>query len=84
MQAAGFLAMFPLMFASSTFVPLDGLRGWLNAVAALNPITYAVDASRALALGHPAWSGALAAVAISLAVAAVTAPVAVAGFGRPV
>jgi ABC-2 type transport system permease protein len=83
MQAAGFLAMFPLMFASSAFVPLDGLTGWLRAVAALNPITYAVDASRALALGHPAWGGALAAVAISLAVAAVAAPVAVAGFGRP-
>jgi len=83
MQAAGFLAMFPLMFASSAFVPVDGLPGWIGAVATLNPITYAVDASRALALGHPTWGGAAAAVAISLVVAAVAAPVAVAGFGRP-
>src|SRR5207249_288936 len=44
MQTVGFLAMFPLMFASSAFVPLASLPTWLKVVATINPLTYAVDA----------------------------------------
>ncbi|WP_329297133.1 ABC transporter permease [Streptomyces sp. NBC_00659] len=83
MQAVGFLAMFPLMFASNAFVPVDGLPGWLGAVATVNPMTYGVEAARDLTLAHPVGWGALIAVALSAAIGAIAIPVAVRGFRRP-
>ncbi|MQA08830.1 MAG: ABC transporter permease [Pseudonocardiaceae bacterium] len=83
MQQVGFLAMFPLMFASSAYVPLDGLPVWLRAVATVNPLTYAVDASRNLALAMPVGTGVLSAVAASAALLAVGAFAAVRGFRKP-
>ncbi len=50
-QTIGFLFVFPLMFASSAFTPIDGLPDWLQLIARWNPMTHAVNASRALALG---------------------------------
>src|SRR5690606_10981431 len=49
----GFLVTFPLMFASSAFVPIDVLPRWLQVAAIVNPVTYAVNASRALSLDWP-------------------------------
>ena len=43
---------FPLLFLSSAFVPVEALPGWVRTVAALNPITYGVDAARALMYGQ--------------------------------
>lgn len=43
---------FPLLFLSSAFVPVEALPGWVRTVAALNPITYGVDAARALMYGR--------------------------------
>ncbi|OIJ68206.1 ABC transporter permease [Streptomyces mangrovisoli] len=83
MQAVGFLAMLPLMFASNAFVPVDGLPGWLGAVAKVNPMTYGVQAARDLALGNPAGYDALLAVGISFAIGALAIPLAVRGFRRP-
>lgn len=83
MQSVGFLAMFPLMFASSAFVPVAGLPAWLQAVAQVNPMTYAVDSARQLALGGAVGSGALTAIGLSLALAAVGAVVALRGIRRP-
>ncbi|MFF3617328.1 ABC transporter permease [Streptomyces sp. NPDC002580] len=83
MQAVGFLAMLPLMFASNAFVPVDGLPGWLGAIATVNPMTYGVEAARGLALDHPVGWGALIAVALSAAIGAIAIPVAVRGFRRP-
>jgi ABC-2 type transport system permease protein len=82
MQTVGFLAMFPLMFASSAYVPINGLPGWLQAIANVNPLTHAVDAARGLALAHPV-NGVVAAVVTSLVIAAVGAAFAVKGFKRP-
>jgi len=82
MQTVGFLAMFPLMFASSAYVPVSGLPGWLQAVANVNPLTYAVDAARALALAHPV-TGVVGALVTSAALAAVGWAFAVRGFRRP-
>jgi ABC-2 type transport system permease protein len=50
-QVAGFMVLFPLMFASSSYVPVDTLPGWLQAIAKVNPLSYMVDANRALVLG---------------------------------
>lgn len=45
------LLTFPLLFISSAFVPLEVLPNWIQTVALVNPITYGVDAIRALMLG---------------------------------
>lgn len=49
------LILFPLLFASSAFVPVNTLPGWLQIVSAVNPITYGVDAARALMLDGWMW-----------------------------
>ena len=83
MQSVGFLAMFPLMFASSAYVPINGLPGWLQLVAKINPLTYAVDAARNLALAMPVGTGVLSALVASLVLAAVGVAFAIPGFRRP-
>jgi len=40
----------PLLFLSSAFIPLESLPGWIRTFAKVNPITYGVDAARALML----------------------------------
>jgi ABC transporter DrrB family efflux protein len=73
---AGLLTVIPLIFTSSTFVPVATMPGWLQAFAKLNPITITVDALRALCLGGPtathlwhalAWIGALLLVTVPAA-----------------
>ena len=57
-QSAGFVVIFPLVFASSIFVPLATLPGWLEAIAKVSPVTLTADAARSLALtGTPASLG---------------------------
>jgi ABC-2 type transport system ATP-binding protein len=76
-QSAGFVAIFPLVFASSVFVPVDSMPGWLQAFAKISPVTLAADAARGFALGSStagslpgalAWIGGLLAVFIPLCV----------------
>jgi ABC-2 type transport system permease protein/oleandomycin transport system permease protein len=73
----GLLAVIPLIFTSSTFVPVATFPGWLQAFAKVNPITVTVDALRALCLGGPtatyvwpalAWLGGLLVVTVPAAV----------------
>jgi len=45
----GFVSL-PLTFASSALVPLTLMPGWMQRVARLNPMTYAIDALRTLVL----------------------------------
>lgn len=52
------LLVFPLTFISSAYVPVSSMPGWLQAFAQHQPITYMVDAVRALTLG-PAGQGLL-------------------------
>jgi ABC-2 type transport system permease protein len=44
------LLQFPLLFLSSAFVPISVLPGWIQTVAKVNPVTYGVDAARAVIL----------------------------------
>ena len=53
-QALGFMAIFPLTFASSAFVPVESMPDWLQAFAEVNPFTVMTDAIRALWLDAPA------------------------------
>jgi ABC-2 type transport system permease protein/oleandomycin transport system permease protein len=50
-QVAGFVPLFPLIFASSGFSPINQLPGWMQEFARINPFTAAVDTMRGLALG---------------------------------
>ena len=53
-QGASFL-FFPLTFLAPTFVPLALLSGWLKVAAEINPITYVLEAMRALL--NTGWDG---------------------------
>ncbi len=52
-QAFGMIWLFPLTFVSSAFVPIQTMPGWLQAFANNQPVTYTINAMRALALGGP-------------------------------
>jgi ABC transporter DrrB family efflux protein len=52
-QLAGFLFVFPLVFASAAFVPVKSMATWLQHFANNQPVTFAVNAARGLALGTP-------------------------------
>jgi len=56
-QSIGFIWVFPLVFASSAFVPADTMPGAVQAFAEVNPVTLVVDASRALMIGDGAALG---------------------------
>ncbi len=47
-QAAAFLPVFPLVFAASTFAPVENMPGWLQAFASRQPVTLTIDSMRAL------------------------------------
>jgi ABC-2 type transport system ATP-binding protein len=66
-QSAGFVVIFPLVFASSVFVPIGAMPGWLQAFAKVSPVTVTADAARSYALtGAPTSLGAAAAWACGL------------------
>jgi len=44
------MVQLPLLFVSSAFLPVEAMPGWIQVVARYNPITYGVDAARALML----------------------------------
>jgi ABC transporter DrrB family efflux protein len=75
-QSAGFVVVFPLVFASSVFVPVATFPGWLQAIAKVSPVTLTTNTARSLALtGTPtslgttaAWIGGLLAVSVPLCV----------------
>ncbi len=46
---AGFISL-PLLFMSNAFVPLDAMPVWMEVVARINPLTYAIEAMRTLVL----------------------------------
>lgn len=52
-QIAGFLPIFPLVFASSAFVPVKTMPIWLRDFANVQPVSVTIDAVRALVTGAP-------------------------------
>jgi ABC-2 type transport system permease protein/oleandomycin transport system permease protein len=83
-NAFGFIAIFPLTFASSAFVPVDSMPSWLQGFAEVNPFTTVVDAMRALWVGTPAGNSIWGAVAWSVGLIAVFAPIATWRYKRTV
>lgn len=81
-QAGGFIWVFPLVFASSAFVPVETMPGWLASFAGVNPITVTVDALRGLLIGGPVARPLLAALAWVAGILAVFVPLAVHRYRR--
>ncbi|MEK7542621.1 MAG: ABC transporter permease [Patescibacteria group bacterium] len=50
-QVAGFVWVFPLVFASSAFVPVETMPSLLEAFAKINPLTLTINSVRAFMLG---------------------------------
>jgi ABC transporter DrrB family efflux protein len=50
-QIAGFIWVFPLVFASSVFVPVETMPDWLQLFAANQPISVTASSVRALMIG---------------------------------
>ncbi|MGW5715242.1 ABC transporter permease [Amycolatopsis sp. NPDC003865] len=73
MQAVTFVVMFPLMFSSSAYMPVETMPGWLRVLSKVNPVTYSVDTTRALALGTPAGPAPLIAAVLAAIFAGVGA-----------
>lgn len=55
-QGTGFL-IYPFMFVSSAYVPVDTLPGWMQGFAEHQPVSVMCNAVRSLALGDPALAG---------------------------
>ena len=49
-QTAGFLPIFPLVFASSVFVPVETMPSWLQTFAEAQPVTILTNTARSLML----------------------------------
>ena len=46
-----FILFFPFAFLTTSFLPLDSLSGWLQAIAKWNPVTYLLASMRSLLYG---------------------------------
>ena len=67
-QSAGFVVIFPLVFASSVFVPVSSMPDWLQAFAKVSPVTLTANTARSYALvgGVPSSLGGTAAWILGL------------------
>ncbi len=81
-NSVGFIAVFPLTFISSAFVPVESMPAGLQWFAEINPFTIVVDAMRSLWLGAPAGNSIWGAVAWTVAIILVFAPLAVHRYRR--
>jgi ABC transporter DrrB family efflux protein len=76
-QTAGFVLLFPLVFASSVFVPVSSMPSWLQPFAKASPVSLTANAARTFALsggvpdslgGSLAWIAGILAVFVPLSV----------------
>jgi ABC-2 type transport system permease protein len=72
----------PLFFASNAIYPIDIMPRWLRMAARVNPLTYEVDALRALMLAHGVSVYGLA-VGFAVLVAAIAALIMVGAYAYP-
>jgi ABC transporter DrrB family efflux protein len=81
-QAAGFVAIFPIVFASSVFVPVETMPSWMQGIVSYNPVTLAADATRAMSIGGPTLTPTLWTIGVSLLIMAVFVPLSVGRYRR--
>lgn len=83
-QTAGFLFVFPLTFASSAFVPVATMPGWLQSFAYNQPVTQLINAMRALLLGGVKTDAVYITLAWAVGLLVVFVPLAIYKFKRSV
>lgn len=71
-----FVAIMPLTFASTAFVPAESMSSWLRPFAENQPVSQMVDAVRALLIGTPAGDSIMLSVIWSVGILIVAIPVA--------
>jgi len=81
-QAAAFPLMAPLVFASSAFVPIRSMPGWLQAWAKFQPVSVTTNAARSLVLGQPAGDEILKTLLWCVALLVIFVPLAVRRYRR--
>jgi ABC-2 type transport system permease protein len=59
---SAFLLFFPFLFMTSSYVPRSQLSGWLDTIAAWNPLTYLLEGLRSLVTSGWHWDSLLKAV----------------------
>jgi ABC-2 type transport system permease protein len=59
---SAFLLFFPFLFMTSSYVPRGQLSGWLDTIAAWNPVTYLLEGLRSLVTSGWQWDSLLKAV----------------------
>jgi ABC-2 type transport system permease protein/oleandomycin transport system permease protein len=83
-QAAAFPVLAPLVFASSVFVPVSTMPGWLQAFARNQPVSLTASGARQLMIGTPAGNDLLWSCVWIVGIVAVCAPLAVRLYRRSV
>ena len=79
-----FTAALPLLLLSGVLLPLSLAPGWLRALAAANPLSYAVDAGRAIFNNHLGEASVTQGVVIMAVLALLASVIAARSFGRSV
>ena len=78
----GFMIILPLTFASTAFVPVETMPGWLQGFVKANPVTSVIDAARGLMLGGPVAEPVVDALIWMAVITAVFAPLAILRYRR--
>ena len=81
-QALGFPILAIMVFASTAFVPIEGMPGWLQAYNRFQPVSVTVAAVRGLTLGTATPGQLLAALVWAVVLAAFFGPLAVRVYRR--
>jgi ABC-2 type transport system permease protein/oleandomycin transport system permease protein len=81
-QAGAFLPVFPLVFAASTFAPVDNMPGWLQPFANNQPVSVTVNAIRDFTQGVSPGRDAALSLGYSLAILVIFVPLAARKFRR--
>ncbi|HYM65711.1 MAG TPA: ABC transporter permease [Patescibacteria group bacterium] len=79
-----FTSSLPILLLSGVLLPLGLAPQWLRTIAAANPLSYAVDAARALFIDHPGDPSVIKGVVIMLVLAVVAVGIGARAFGRAV
>jgi ABC-2 type transport system permease protein/oleandomycin transport system permease protein len=83
-QVAGFVWIFPLVFASSVFVPVQTMPEWLQRFAENQPVTHIVNGIRYLSTGAGDASSVITTIIWAVAIIVVFGPIATRLFRKAV
>ena len=79
-----FTSSLPILLLSGVLLPLGLAPPWLRTIAAANPLSYAVDAARAIFIDHPGDPSVIKGVLIMLVLAVVAVGIGARAFGRAI